>query len=83
MDAEVHTPPEQLDIEDGVRAEIVIWKVPRPLKGSVHRFKYRLALVVDDVCVCFATTTRLARGTTCTSAHESSPTIFVIPTNSP
>ena len=51
MDAEVHTPPEQLDIDDGVRVEIVIWKVPRSLKGSMHRFKYRLALIVDDACV--------------------------------
>jgi hypothetical protein len=26
--------------------EIVVWRVPRPLKGSTQRFKYRLALVV-------------------------------------
>src|SRR3954452_8061291 len=32
-------------------AEIVIWQVPRPLPGSRHRFKYRLAFVVDEVCV--------------------------------
>ena len=32
-------------------AEIVIWQVPRPLHSSRHRFKYRLAFVVDEVCV--------------------------------
>ena len=32
-------------------AEIVIWRVPRPVKGSAHRFKYRLALVVGGECV--------------------------------
>jgi hypothetical protein len=32
-------------------AEIVIWQVPRALRGSRHRFKYRLAFVVDEVCV--------------------------------
>jgi hypothetical protein len=32
-------------------AEIVIWQVPRPLAGSRHSYKYRLAHVVDEVCV--------------------------------
>ena len=32
-------------------AELVVWKVPSPLLGSTHRFKYRLALVVEGVCV--------------------------------
>jgi len=27
-------------------AEIVIWRVPQPVRGSIHRFKYRLALIV-------------------------------------
>jgi hypothetical protein len=31
--------------------EIVVWRLPRPLKASVHRFKYRLALVADGRCV--------------------------------
>jgi hypothetical protein len=51
MDAEVHTPNESLELADGVRVEFVIWIVPHPLKGSAHRFKYRMALVADDVCV--------------------------------
>ncbi len=32
-------------------AEIVVWRVPRPVKGSTHRFKYRLALIVAGECV--------------------------------
>ena len=32
-------------------AELVLWKVPTPLAGSSHGFKYRLAYVVDGVCV--------------------------------
>ena len=31
--------------------EIVIWRLPRSTRGSSHRFKYRLALVVGGVCV--------------------------------
>ena len=31
--------------------EIVVWRLPRPVRGSAHRFKYRLALVADGVCV--------------------------------
>lgn len=32
-------------------AELVLWRLPAPLAGSSHAFKYRLAYVVDDVCV--------------------------------
>jgi uncharacterized protein DUF6516 len=32
-------------------ADVVIWRVPRPLPGSSHSFKYRLAYVVNEVCV--------------------------------
>ena len=32
-------------------AEIVLWQVPRPLAGSAHRYRYRLAYVVDGTCV--------------------------------
>jgi Family of unknown function (DUF6516) len=31
--------------------EIVVWRLPRPAQESSHRFKYRLALVVDGICV--------------------------------
>ncbi len=32
-------------------AELVLWQLPKPVTGSTHRFKYRLAYVVDGVCV--------------------------------
>ena len=32
-------------------AELVLWQLPKPLLGSIHPFKYRLAYVVDGVCV--------------------------------
>ncbi len=32
-------------------ADIVIWQLPNPLPGSSHGFKYRLAFVVDQLCV--------------------------------
>ena len=32
-------------------AELVLWRVPAPVRGSTHIFKYRLAYVVDGVCV--------------------------------
>ena len=31
--------------------EIVLWRLNQPVRGSIHRFKYRLALVADSVCV--------------------------------
>jgi hypothetical protein len=32
-------------------AELVVWRLQKPLPGSTHHFKYRLAFVVDGVCV--------------------------------
>jgi Family of unknown function (DUF6516) len=34
-----------------VFVEIVVWRLPRPARGSAHPFKYRLALVEKGVCV--------------------------------
>jgi len=38
-------------ISEGRFADIVIWQLIDPLPGSAHGFKYRLAFVVDEVCV--------------------------------
>jgi hypothetical protein len=35
---------------DEAFAEIVVWLVPKPLPGSSHLYKYRLAFVVRGVC---------------------------------
>jgi hypothetical protein len=32
-------------------AELVLWRLPAPLAGSAHSYKYRLAYVVNGVCV--------------------------------
>jgi hypothetical protein len=32
-------------------AELVLWRVPQPVAGSTHAFKYRLAYIVDGVRV--------------------------------
>lgn len=31
--------------------EVVVWKLPAPLRGSTHGFKYSLAHAVEGVCV--------------------------------
>ena len=32
-------------------AELVLWRLPVPLAGSTHQYKYRLAYVVAGKCV--------------------------------
>ncbi len=41
----------RLKLGDFAEADIAIFRVPEPVRGSVHYFKYRLALIVDGVCV--------------------------------
>lgn len=50
MKAEALAHERQVIAEDAF-VEIVVWRVPQPVKGSRHRFKYRLALVVAGACV--------------------------------
>ena len=42
---------ERLTLAPDTFAELVVWRVPRPVVGSTHSFKYRLALVVEERCV--------------------------------
>ena len=32
-------------------AELVLWRLPKAVEGSPHRYKYRLAFIVRGVCV--------------------------------
>ncbi len=32
-------------------ADLVLWRLPKPAKGSSHQFKYRLAYVVSGKCL--------------------------------
>ncbi len=41
----------RVDIAENAFADIVVWHVPKTVSGSPHVFKYRLAFVVDGVCV--------------------------------
>jgi Family of unknown function (DUF6516) len=42
---------QRIEVDDTSFAELVVWRLPLALLGSVHSFKYRLAYVVDGVCV--------------------------------
>lgn len=33
---------DRFDFDDGTIVEMVIWKVPKPVEGSSHAYKYRL-----------------------------------------
>jgi hypothetical protein len=44
-------PCERHVLAEDAFAEIVIWRLPHPAKGSTHRFKYRLAMIVAGECV--------------------------------
>jgi hypothetical protein len=50
MDAELMI-DERHVLAENTFVEIVVWRLPRSARGSAHRFKYRLALVEDGVCV--------------------------------
>src|SRR5271157_2524582 len=38
-------------ISETAFAELVLWALPRRVRGSTHGYKYRLAFVVRGVCV--------------------------------
>ena len=41
----------RLALSEVAFAELVLWRVPKPVPGSTHTFKYRLAYVVNGTCV--------------------------------
>jgi uncharacterized protein DUF6516 len=38
-------------IAEDAFVEMVVWQVAQPVRGSLHRLKYRLALVVAGECI--------------------------------
>jgi len=38
-------------IGPSIFAELVLWELPTPVRGSNHPYKYRLALISSSVCV--------------------------------
>ena len=65
-------------LSDDVFVEIVVWLVPAPVKGSTHRFKYRLGTSSLTDSVSFGTITRPARETIVTWAKGRRRTRFRI-----
>lgn len=41
----------RVKVADNAFAEIVAWRLPSPLGGCTHVYKYRLAFVVNNRCV--------------------------------
>jgi hypothetical protein len=41
----------RVEMGESAFAEIVVWELPAPLRGSAHSFKYRLAFVSREICV--------------------------------
>lgn len=58
--------------------ELVVWKVPAPVPGSAHNFKYRLAFVVDSVCV-LRYDNEAGKGDHKHLGEEQSPYVFTTP----
>jgi hypothetical protein len=58
--------------------EMVVWHLPAPLSGSSHRFKYRLALVVNGICV-LRYDNEAGKGDHKHKAGEESPYLFSSP----
>lgn len=50
MKAEILLDERHVLTEDAF-VELVIWRVPRTVRGSTHELKYRLALIVSGECV--------------------------------
>lgn len=42
---------DRIQLDDDCFVELVVWQLPRTLPGSLHSFKYRLALVSRQKCV--------------------------------
>jgi hypothetical protein len=42
---------ERVVLAETLFAELVVWRVPEPVRGSDHWFKYRLALISEGACV--------------------------------
>jgi len=42
---------ERHPLSEDAFVEMVVWRLPTPLPGCGHPFKYRLALIVNGACV--------------------------------
>lgn len=42
---------DRIEYADDAVAHVTAWRVPQPIRGCRHDYKYRLAYVVDGECV--------------------------------
>lgn len=42
---------ERVILREAAFAELRVWSVPSPVRGSAHRYKHALAYVVEGICV--------------------------------
>ena len=42
---------DRIKLAGNAYADLRLWLVPKPVRGSVHTYKYSLALVADGVCM--------------------------------
>jgi hypothetical protein len=68
----------RLVLAEDAFAELVLWQVPQPVRGSPHGYKYRLAYVVNEVCV-LRYDNEAGRGDHRHYGGVESPTVFVDP----
>ena len=66
-------------ISENSFAEMVVWRLPSPLSGSHHNFKYRLALVVNGRCV-LRYDNEAGKGDHRHMGEEEYPYVFTTPT---
>ncbi|MBT0653557.1 hypothetical protein KI810_10860 [Geobacter luticola] len=65
-------------VSDHAFVEMVVWRLPSPLSGSHHTFKYRLALVVDGHCV-LRYDNEAGKGDHRHVGEEETPYVFISP----
>ena len=42
---------DRFPLDDDSFVDLVIWRVPQPVRGCTHQYKYRLAYIDHDLCV--------------------------------
>jgi hypothetical protein len=65
-------------ISENAFVELVVWQVPSPVSVSAHGFKYRLAFVVNGVCV-LRYDNEAGKGDHKHVGEEESPYVFTTP----
>ena len=65
-------------VAENAFVEMVVWRLPSPLSGSSHSYKYRLALVVNGRCL-LRYDNESGKGDHRHEGEEETPYIFTTP----